>query len=813
MSARPALALAGGTRLGRFELRRELGRGAQATVWLAFDPRLEREVALKLAPEESAVDPFAVGQWLAEARSVSRLTHPNIVPVFEADVYGGRPGLVFEYVPGPTLAQHLRAHGPMAAQRAVSMAIGVLDALAVAHGAGIVHRDLKPSNILFDAAGRARVMDFGIAARLNDPGSRDQVVGTPGYMSPEAVDGGLPTAAMDVFAVGLVLVEWLSGERVVGDRDPYRAMARVVHEDLDLPATLPAAVDDALRSILRRAIERDPACRWADAAAFRDALRLWLAPPAADEPRDPAGGASTLDFLLRRMRHKSDFPALSDALVRIQFAANSESQSVQGLADEILKDVALTQKLLRLANCAQFASAEGGVGTVSRAIALVGFAGIRNLAMNLVLLEHMRDKAHAGLLREQFLRSLFAGTLAADLIATGREAEEAFIGGMFLNLGRMLAEFYFPDEAELVRGLVAGHDQAPPLGEAAASVSVLGLSYEDLGLGIAQSWGLPDSLQSCMRTPRSEPPQGPATAAERLRWASFAANEIGDALLQLEPAQARAGIAEIARRFARVLGLGTTAIEEAVTSARDRLAGMAEAMNLRLEDGSSARRLFLPVPGAAGNRTAATNADRVARPPPSNAVPASSDRPEARPAALASAMLAEGVQRITDACVTDIRLDTLMRMVLETMQRALAFRRVVFCLRDPKTDTLTGRFGVGDEPSAVLEPIVRAFAVPLKAAPDLFSAVCLKGVDTLIADATVASVAPRLPAWFGDVRVGAPTFLLLPMQIHGATIGLIYADKATRGAIDLPERELGLLRTLRNQAVMALRQQQAAPPR
>src|SRR6185436_6962460 len=111
--------------LGRFELRRVLGKGAQATVWLGFDPRLEREVAVKLMRPAAGTDAAAVNQWLSEARSVSRLTHPHIVPVFEADVQDGQPYLVFEYVPGRTLAEHLRARGMLPAREAVQLVVGV----------------------------------------------------------------------------------------------------------------------------------------------------------------------------------------------------------------------------------------------------------------------------------------------------------------------------------------------------------------------------------------------------------------------------------------------------------------------------------------------------------------------------------------------------------------------------------------------------------------------------------------------------------------------------------------------------------------
>ena len=793
---------------GRFELTRVLGEGAQATVWLGFDARLEREVAVKLMHADAAADPVAVSQWLQEARSVSRLTHPNIVPVFEADVHEMQPYLVFEYVPGPTLAQHLKARGALPAHEAVALMLGVLDALHAAHSAGVVHRDLKPSNILVDSAGRARVMDFGIAARLHDPGKLDQIVGTPGYMSPEATQGGLPTATMDVFSAGLVLVELLSGSRLLQERDPYRAMHRVASEDLLLPEGLSSETDDALRTLLLRAIEREPARRWPNAAALRDALQAWLAPvPAAGDASAAAGwnqGGSngTLDFLLRRMRHKSDFPALSDSVARIQRVANGENESLASLSGEILKDVALTNKLLRLVNSAQFSSAGGTISTVSRAVALVGFAGIRNMAMSLVLLEHMHDKAQANQLKEEFLRSLMAGMLASELGAKARDSEEAFIGAMFQNLGRLLTEYYFPEEARQVRGIVAGSGPAGAgVGEEAASVSVLGLSFEALGLGIAKVWGLPATLRGCMRKPRGEPPvREPTEAAERLRWLTFAANQIADTLLRCEPEQSRARVAEVAQRYARTLGVDVVRIEAAAEMAQQRLAQMAQAMNLQVSPQSPARRLFA-APASQTEAATLVHAHDSLVPHSLQATVTLAHQAPRSALENASEVLTAGIQDITNSMVEDFKLNDVLRMVLETMYRALGFRRIVFCLRDAKTDTLTGRFGLGEGAEAV----AASFKVPLKAGADLFTVVCVKGADTLITDATVAHIEARLPAWYRK-SANAPAFLLLPMHLRGAPFALIYADKAVAGGIELGQKELSLLRTLRNQAVMAFKQ-------
>ncbi len=799
------------SKLGRFELRRQVGKGAQATVWLAFDPHLEREVAVKLM--HGGVSANAVNQWLQEARSVSRLNHPNIVPVFEADVHGEQPYLVFEYVPGRTLAEHLRARGALPAREAVELMVSVLDALQAAHAAGVIHRDLKPSNILIDESGRARVMDFGIAARVQDDANHQQVVGTPGYMSPEATHGVKPAPAMDLFSVGLVLAELLCGKPLIAERDPYRAMYRVAHEDLALPSTVVRDADDPLRALVLRTLSRDPSKRHASAAELREALQGWLSPSAGAET--PNGGG-TLEFLLRRMRHKSDFPTLSDSVSRIQRVANSENESLSSLSNEILKDVALTNKLLRLVNTAHYSPSGGGsISTVSRAVALIGFAGIRNMALSLVLLEHMHDKAHANLLKEEFLRSLMAGSMASELCLSSRDGEEAFIGAMFLNLGRLLTEFYFPEEAGQIRALIrpaaakAAVGARAPVTELAASVSVLGLSFEELGAGVAKAWGLPEGLQRCMRRPAGDPPaklceKGP----ERMRWVAVAANEVTDLLLQAEPGQASASIAQVAERYNRALGVSSRDMQAAAVVAQQRLAELARAMNLQVQPGSPMRRLL----AAPGNGTATqTEADSISEHALHATLPLAEEAPAAPEAApgkqpvAAAAMMAAGIQDITNTMVEDFRLNEVLRMILETMWRALELQRIVFCLRDPKTECLTGRFGLGKG----VETMSPHFKVQLKPPPgaghDLFSAVCTKGADTLIADATMANIAARLPAWYRQ-SVNAPAFLLLPLMMKGAPFALIYADKSEPGGIDLGEKELSLLRTLRNQAVMAFRQ-------
>ena len=772
--------------VGGFELKEPWSAGAAGTTWLARDSRSGREVAIQLEPLWNDVGPGAREAWLQQARQVVQLSHPCIVPVLDAQVQGRQPYLVLEPVPGLTLAEHLAQQGRCTPHDAVALAEDVLDALEAAHRAGIVHGHLTPSHVLLDAQRHARVMGF--APRPAHALAAEAVGAT------EAADSATPTPGMDVYAAALVLAHMLTGCVLVPN--PGAAQGRTP----DLPADLGAGADDGLRAILERALAHDPGQRYVSAGQLRDELRGWAMPVNAPS----AASNATLDFLLRRMRHKSDFPALSDSVARIQRVANSEDDSISELTHEILKDVALTHKLLRLVNSAHYAHAgQGTVSTVSRAVSLVGFTAVRNMALSLVLLDHMQDKAHASQMREEFLRAMMAGSVAAELCSSAQAAEEAFIGAMFQNLGRMLCEFYFPEEARQIRSIVSSGRLEG--GEESAAMQVLGLGFEDLGTGVARVWSLPDSLQRCMRKPLGSPSQrAPEQGVERLRWVARAANEVASTLLAYDAGQLAQPLARIGTQFARTLALSPEAIAEGTRRARYKLVALAQALDLQVEPGTPAARL-LQLPPEEGEEGPSDDglAHHELRASGTPAVPVvlASQSASAVSVEQVNAVLAAGIQDITNAMVEGFELNDVLRMILETMFRALGFRRMVFCLRESRGDLLTGRFGLGEGSEAA----VRALRIPLKAPGDLFAAVCLRGADTLINDTTEPRLQSRLPPWY-RAGINAPSFLLLPLQIKGQPFALIYADQAVANGIVVDDKALGLLRTLRNQAVMAFRQ-------
>jgi eukaryotic-like serine/threonine-protein kinase len=281
---------------GRYELVRPLGHGAMATVDLARDVELDRPVALKRLAENLARDEDLQRRFLREARLAARLAHPNVVRVFDVGEDDGRPFIAMEYVEGETLAELVAQRAPLAAAEAARLGTQMCAGLAAAHAAGLVHRDVKPQNLLLSTDGVLKLGDFGIAAghdgtRLTLAGT---VLGTAGYLAPEQARGEEVTAAADIYAVGAVLYELLTGEpsRTAG------SLAELGSEDGFGPPDLAARVPSAPRELVaavNACLSATPEDRPPSAAA----LARLLAPVASEAetlslPPDPAQRATEI---------------------------------------------------------------------------------------------------------------------------------------------------------------------------------------------------------------------------------------------------------------------------------------------------------------------------------------------------------------------------------------------------------------------------------------------------------------------------------------------------------------------------------------
>jgi eukaryotic-like serine/threonine-protein kinase len=267
---------------GRYQLGSLLGVGGMAMVYLASDQVLERRVAVKVLSPPYAQDPVFVERFRREARSAARLSHPNIVAVFDSGSDAGEHYLVMEYVAGQSLAELLAGQGRLAPRRAVEPVIQVCAALAAAHAQGLVHRDVKPANVLVDPDGRVKVADFGIVkaaatATLTGTGT---VLGTAAYLSPEQAQGGPVDARSDLYSLGCVLYELLCGSPPFGsgaDGSPVAVASRHLHQPPEPPSARNPQVDASLDAVVLTALAKDPAQRYQSAVDLQDALEQVLA--------------------------------------------------------------------------------------------------------------------------------------------------------------------------------------------------------------------------------------------------------------------------------------------------------------------------------------------------------------------------------------------------------------------------------------------------------------------------------------------------------------------------------------------------------
>jgi tetratricopeptide (TPR) repeat protein/predicted Ser/Thr protein kinase len=290
--------------LGAYELARRLGAGGMGVVWLARDPRLEREVALKVLPEELRDDPQRRQRFLREARAVAKLAHPNITAIHEIGEADGRDFIAFEYVEGTTLDELVRAR-PRTLAELVDLALPLADALGYAHERGVIHRDLKATNVMVSPRGHPKLLDFGLAKILREDDREAErgatltqegaIFGTPHAMSPEQALGRPVDARSDVFSFGSLLYELAAGRAAFGGATPMEILDAVIHAEPPDLAGVRADLPSGFAAVVAKAMRKDPLERYqrmADLAA--ELRRIERAVDGALHPRRTAPRRRTI---------------------------------------------------------------------------------------------------------------------------------------------------------------------------------------------------------------------------------------------------------------------------------------------------------------------------------------------------------------------------------------------------------------------------------------------------------------------------------------------------------------------------------------
>jgi HD-like signal output (HDOD) protein len=562
---------------GRFELRRLLGKSTAAMVWLAFDPRAGRELMLTL-PRVQPVSTAALEAWKRDMRTATRLDHPNLAPAAEIGVQDHWPFIAVDRNFGVTLDEWLATRpGHPAAADAVAWIGDALQGLAFGHDAGMAHHDLQRHSLIIDERGKVRVMGLGVAsdaARAAASGAHkpanERVNERSMALDPSDLRAQRAAAARDVLAAGLLLHGLLAGQQALEQADTALVIARIAphgRELVRLPWAMPLPVPEALRAIVNRCTSSQERLRYHNARTLLGALAGWL-----ESQADNGGGPVAL--LLDRLRTVGHLPALPGLAARVARVTSIESQRTDEIADQVLEDMALSFELLRTLNSAQVQGTQiqgnGPVLTLRRIISLIGVNGVRFASNALRPWPGPLSTTQAEALQLALDRVRLAGHVAQAL----RQ-----------NLGRLMLRYHFADEAEQIAQLMRPapatelQPEQPGLGEEAAGFAVLGIDIESLGAAVARHWGLSEDVQHMVRRlPADAAVRKPDSDAEVLRLTASAANEAVDALQGHAPAKIAAAVGQVAHRYARVLGITTRDVNDALQAARDRLLhGAAEA--------------------------------------------------------------------------------------------------------------------------------------------------------------------------------------------------------------------------------------------
>ncbi|MEL0583532.1 MAG: HDOD domain-containing protein [Candidatus Thiodiazotropha sp. (ex. Lucinoma kazani)] len=787
-------------KIGRFQVGKQLGAGNQGTVYLCHDSQLERKVAIKLLDKS-----LQAASFRDEARAMSKLQHPNIVSIYEAGKHQEIPYLVFEYAEGQLLSDLISGE-PFELPKALQIFHGLLEGVGQAHKAGIVHRDLKPANIIINSDQVPKIMDFGIARMLSEAkGPDQQLIGTPRYLAPEYIKKGEVGSQADVFALGLILDEMLTGMPVFSGHKQQIVIEAILKLDPKPPSQFNPSVDEKLDRFILKSLEKDPALRYSDAVEMLQAFNE-MCNPVSEKVSIDDDTSGTIEFLLRRMKRKSDFPALSQSVRSINAMTDASDKDVNQMAGVIVNDFALTNKILKVVNSAYYGRFSGRIGSVSRAVVVLGTQSIRSLAASLIFFEHIENKQQAEQLREMVSSAMFRATLAHHVAGEidQNEAEAYFLTGLLNDLGKLLVAFYLPEESKEIDRLITGDGKDP----VAAQHSVLGVSYEKIGTEIAGQWNFPNSLVDSMKHWQGD--HKPVNRVERRRLVTAFADEAMEIIVE-SGLDNKSAMDALTKKYSKGLNLSGKRVTQLAENSIEEFQEVAKAIstdisdqfvrrltsnNDNLQQRADAGKIKSEMRGQDGlgetqilNEGGTEKIDQESIESDSSSTPVD-----------AETLLMDGLQEVTGMLVGNHSVSEICNVVLETMYRAIGFQRVILALLDRKSGEMAGRLGFGDG----ADEFATLFRFPTAYSVDVFHGALKNAVDVYIGDMTEKKIQADIPSWYKDISK-AGSFILFPLVVNKCPVGLIYADHSSPHGLVIDKKRLNLLKSLRNQIVLAVK--------
>jgi len=494
--------------------------------------------------------------------------------------------------------------------------------------------------------------------------------------------------------------------------------------------------------------------------------------------------------------------ALGVSMARVVQMADSDDQGTQSLAYHVLSDVALTQKILRLANTPQFRQASGApVTTISHAISLLGFDNVKTTALAMMLVDTMSNSKHARSVRVELEAALCASLVGRELARYSpyQKAEEASIGALFKNLGPLMIASREHERFREINALIESGEHS----HGQASQMILGSTYDTLTATVLREWKIPEVIIRSLQPIFGSVLRPPADRAEWVRQVVTFSIEAARALTRMGGVKSD-DVRALYERFGGSLGLEREQITAVLTRARSGMDALLNSMQL---DGGVGGKYGEPGdPYAESEKPPAAAEAEAGGSLPSVLALASLDSgskdgayPSGKPYDARERLLA-GVQELTEMRVEGkARVNELVQAVLETVYRSMGFRFATVCLKDPKSGQFRARIALGDKLAARQE----GFVFPLQG-KDLFHLALDNDADLMIADASTAKIQDLLPQWHKDLLPDARSFIVLPLVVQGVQLGLFYADRSQPAPEGVPPDETSLIRALKAQVLAAL---------
>lgn len=513
------------------------------------------------------------------------------------------------------------------------------------------------------------------------------------------------------------------------------------------------------------------------------------------------------ELLLAQIRRSSDFPAMAGTITLISKFKSAESSSVSEFANIILKDYALTSRLLKVVNSVGY-SQFGEVTTISRAIILLGFENVKNLALTLMLFEQFQKKNSNPELINTVVQAYYSGMLAQKIAGDTNfvDREEAFICSMLHSFGRIMVAFYMPSKLEEIKGYSTERQAS----EGSAVLAVMGMPFEEIGMIIAKEWNFPQKIVFSMRNLRSSEITKNPNENERLSSIATISNEI-TALLSAnsDKKDKDEKIAKFLKSFREHYGALQDKIPAIVNASLQELTEFSTILKIDMNVMSFTQQLIswsqdIPMEQLAPGVTAPASDGPDF---PTESLMTIESLLEEEKMDSPEVIFTRGIQDINHAIVSSFSINDTVRIVLETIYRGMQLSgeaRVLFLIKDMKLPVMTIRFGFGSE----IEELKTWFKIEIGNVNDIFNRAVLKQSDLVIKDISAPDLAKMLPEWYKKKVSSSVFVILLPIIINNKPLGIFYIEGEKGSFKNITSGLLNYLKTMRDQTVLAVRQKQ-----